>query len=58
MSGDAPAAEDTRTQQPKSQAMEQAKAFIAGGFGGASAVLVGSWWPFFFRFLRLAREPK
>jgi len=40
-SSDAPAAEETRV-QTKSQAAEQAKSFIAGGFGGASAVLVGS----------------
>ncbi|KIM85131.1 hypothetical protein PILCRDRAFT_817112 [Piloderma croceum F 1598] len=31
----------TSSNAPKSQAVEQAKAFIAGGFGGASAVLVG-----------------
>jgi len=40
MSSDAQVEGDTRV-QPKSQAIEQAKAFIAGGFGGTSAVLVG-----------------
>ena len=41
LQSDAPAAEETRL-NPKNAAVEQAKSFISGGFGGVSAVLVGS----------------
>ncbi|KAF7985326.1 hypothetical protein HWV62_6519 [Athelia sp. TMB] len=40
LQSDAPAAEETRL-NPKNAAVEQAKSFISGGFGGVSAVLVG-----------------
>lgn len=43
-SNEAPAAEETRL-ETKNVAMEQAKSFISGGFGGACAVLVGASYP-------------
>ncbi|RDB28802.1 Mitochondrial carnitine/acylcarnitine carrier protein [Hypsizygus marmoreus] len=41
MSSEAPAAEEIRADEVRSTAVESAKSFIAGGFGGIAAVLVG-----------------